>query len=178
MQKDNKCSVKDCIRKYSRAGYCNTHYSTWYRHGDAEYRRVAEGRTPTKITWTGMKQRCSNPKSPDYYRYGGRGITFDERWREYKNFLADMGERPKGMTLDRIDVNGNYTKRNCRWADAKTQCNNTRANLYISYSGQNKTATEWSRITGLSMRCIAYRVRAGWSVKDTLTKPPQNRKRI
>lgn len=169
------CTVEGCEKLILQKGYCRAHYMKWYRHGDANFQIRKRGRTPTVVSWTCMKQRCSNPKSPDYYRYGGRGITFDERWKEYKNFLADMGERPEDMTLDRIDVNGNYTKENCRWADPKTQSNNTRANIYISYSGQNKTATEWSMITGLSRGTISYRIHAGWSAKDTLTKPSRKK---
>jgi len=175
---NTKCGVYDCKNEILQKGYCPRHYMKWYRHGDANFQVPKRGRTPTVVSWSSMKQRCDNKNSPDYHRYGGRGISYQNSWQLFDNFLADMGERPDGMSLDRIDVNGNYTKENCRWADQKTQSNNTRANLYINYSGQNKTATEWSRITGLSMRTISYRIHAGWSAKDTLTKPPQKRAKI
>lgn len=95
--------------------------------------RASEGKTThgwsgttTYSTWKSMKKRCNNENDSVYSFYGGRGIGYQESWEDFENFLADMGERPEGMTLDRIDVNGNYTKDNCRWATNEEQGLNKR----------------------------------------------------
>lgn len=81
----------------------------------------------TYTVWSMMKQRCLNPKATDFKYYGERGITVCDRWREsFEAFLEDMGERPEGLTLDRVDVNGNYEPGNCRWATAAQQSANRR----------------------------------------------------
>jgi hypothetical protein len=89
------------------------------KHGQTE--------TPTWNSWQGMRDRCRYAGGKDHHNYGGRGITFCERWDSFANFLADMGERPPGLTLDRIDPNGDYEPGNCRWATALEQASTRRA---------------------------------------------------
>lgn len=91
-------------------------------HGHARVGHVS----PTYVTWKNMIQRCTYVAHHRYPAYGGRGITVCERWRVFANFLADMGERPQGMTLDRIDNDGNYEKSNCQWATREQQDANHR----------------------------------------------------
>lgn len=132
-------------------------------------------RTRTFKSWDSMKQRCTNPKSPDYHKYGGRGIKICDRWlHNFDNFIEDMGERPKGRTLDRIDNNKNYEKSNCRWATSDEQLSNRRNTIKIEYYGCLLTIKELSEVTGIEEKLIRDRHRAGWSVKKIVSTP--NRK--
>lgn len=95
-------------------------------------------------SWMSMRQRCLNPNTPAYSSYGGRGITICQRWDSFKNFLADMGPRPDGLELDRIDVNGNYEPANCRWATPLQQGRNQRKTRFAAINGITKPLTEWA----------------------------------
>lgn len=125
-------------------------------------RHLSSG-SPTWKSWDAMRQRCMNHKSKDYARYGGRGIVVCERWHTFDNFLSDMGERPEGMTLGRIDNDGDYIPVNCRWEDARTQSNNRRSSRTITVSGRTLSIAQWARELGTSRQTIRYRLEAGWS---------------
>lgn len=127
--------------------------------------------TITYNTWDSMKQRCLNEDSEGYRHYGGRGISVCDRWMTFQNFIDDMGERPSGKTIDRIDVNGNYEPGNCRWATPVEQGNNRRSNVFIEFNGLKLTATQWAEKIGIGSKTIMYRLKNGWSVFDTLNTP-------
>lgn len=130
--------------------------------------------TPTYGTWYNMKSRCDNPTYTNYHKWGGRGITYNKRWLSFLNFLEDMGERPVGMSLDRIDNNGNYTKLNCRWATRKEQMNNMSSNRLITYKDTTRTLQEWADFTGLKRETISKRIDSyGYNIEEALFKKLQ-----
>lgn len=123
-------------------------------------------------SWTEMNKRCNCPTSKRYQSYGGRGIKICKRWRAFATFYADMGERPKGMSLERLNNNGHYTPKNCKWADATQQANNRRSSRKILFNGTEKTLAEWSRIVKLPSYLIQERIsRLKWSVEKSFTTP-------
>lgn len=128
------------------------------------------GRRRARVAWAGMRQRCDYRTYHSWGRYGGRGITICERWRDFENFLADMGRPDAGMTLDRIDGNGNYEPSNCRWATRREQQGNIASNRWLECWGQRMILADWSRKTGISESVISNRIRLGWSVERALTK--------
>lgn len=131
---------------------------THKRHGFGDYRYRLY-----KI-WTGIKERCTNPNSTSYSRYGGRGIKVCPEWENdfepFREWALSSGYSDK-LTIDRIDVNGNYEPSNCRWATNKEQSNNRRTNVLITYQGETHTVSEWSDITGIAYWKIIQRHRVG-----------------
>lgn len=117
-----------------------------------------------------MKNRCTNPNVESYPLYGGRGIVVCDRWEKYSNFIADMGPSPSPEhTLDRIDNDGNYEPRNCRWANRREQGGNRRNNVRFTINGVTKTQTEWCEQYGVGVGTFRARLRRGLSPMDALT---------
>ena len=123
-----------------------------------------------KGIWRDMLRRCEDKRNQAYYRYHGRGIKVCARWHKFENFLEDMGKRPKGMTLDRIDNNGNYCKENCRWATYKEQANNARSNRILEFNGEKMNLSQWAEKIGIQSGTIHARLKVGWSVERALTE--------
>lgn len=122
----------------------------------------------TYNSWQGMLDRCKNNNNPRYKDYKGRGITYQDDWSDFRNFLRDMGEKPLGRSLDRIDNNGNYCKENCRWATPIEQSNNLRTNRLIKYNGITRTLPEWSRLLSINNSALSARYSRGWTPKRML----------
>jgi hypothetical protein len=131
--------------------------------------------TPEWRSYQGMLFRCTNRDAKDYPRYGGRGITVCPEWKvSFTAFLADMGERPKGTTLDRINTDGNYEPKNCRWATAKQQSRNRRNTHYIEINGERLNAAEAAEKAGISYHALKSRARRGWDAKRILEPSHRN----
>ena len=122
--------------------------------------------------WKTMRERCNTPSCNSYKHYGAKGITICKEWDDFNVFrewAINNGYSDK-LTIDRIDVYGNYEPSNCRWATYKEQANNTTKNHRVEFNGQNLTLSEWADVTGIKMGTIWNRLKKGWSVSDTLTK--------
>jgi hypothetical protein len=125
--------------------------------------------TPEYGTWSAMQQRCGNHKFKQYQDYGGRGISVCERWKVFENFFEDMGHRPQGMTLDRIDNDGMYEKSNCKWSTRSEQQNNRRDCRKFELNGEFLTITEISRKANISRTTLFLRLQKNLSVKEAIT---------
>lgn len=124
------------------------------------------------MVWYGMKQRCLNPNDIAYPGYGGRGIKICERWlHSFSNFASDMGPRPPGTSIDRIDNNGNYEPGNCRWATRTEQQNNKRNNRVITHDGLSLTPPQWAIRKGINVKTIWHRLLLGWELSLAVSSP-------
>lgn len=135
---------------------------------------------PAYPTWCSMINRVENPNNTSFDQYGGRGIKVCKRWRDsFSAFAEDMGDRPKGMSIDRIDNGGDYIPGNCRWATPKQQGRNTRRNNLLEFRGEVRCLSEWSERLGGERGLVGKRLKKGWSVERAITEPVGNRgKRI
>lgn len=136
---------------------------------------VTHGDTKTRLfkIWSSMHERCERPAHKHFKDYGGRGIRVCEEWKVYEAFRKWSLENGYGekLSIDRIDVDGNYEPSNCRWATMKEQQNNKRNNHKLCFNGETHTITEWSEITGIGKTTIKERLNHGWTTEEALTKP-------
>ena len=137
---------------------------------------ITHGGSKTRLyrIWHRMKCRCYKINAPDYARYGGRGITVCDEWlKDFESFRswALSNGYNENLTIDRINVNGNYCPSNCRWADAITQHNNTRSNHFLTFRGETLTISQWSARYGINKNTLWSRIgKYGWSVERALTE--------
>ncbi len=135
------------------------------------YSRATGAKKATYKIWTSMLQRCNNPKSQKFHRYGARGISVCCDWHQFENFIFDMGERPEGFSIDRIDNDGNYCKDNCRWASDSDQSHNRENNRMLTHNGETMCVSEWARHIGIPVQSLWNRLRCGWDDARALTTP-------
>lgn len=140
-----------------------------FKHGHKRKDNVS----PEYISWLAILARCTNPNNPNFQRYGARGISVCERWRNnFESFLEDMGTRPsRNHSVERIDNSGNYDPANCKWATAKEQANNRRSSRFVDLHGERKTLSEWCQLKGLGRSTVSQRLRYGWTVEKALLTP-------
>lgn len=156
--------LRSAEKKFKKRSYSQRSFKTKLHRG--EY-----------VSWTAMKSRCLNEDSEAYPKYGGRGITICDQWiTSFDCFLADMGPRPDGYTLERKDNNGNYEPANCIWATRATQNRNKGNTRHIEFRGETKLLADWCREFGLNPQTASRRLECGWSVLDTFTKATQTRR--
>lgn len=142
---------------------CKCSKRAWGRHGMTG--------TKAYITWVSMRSRCENPKNIGYKDYGGRGIKVCKRWQRFENFYLDMGEPPRGHSLDRINNDGDYKRSNCRWATPKEQGENTRHVRWITLNGQTKRLQDWCKQLKRNPKAVGVRLAIGWSEERALMTP-------
>ena len=142
--------------------------------------KITHGLSNTKIyrIWRNMKSRCYNPNVTRYNKYGGRGITICDEWRDnfeaFYKWAIENGYSD-GLSIDRKDVNGNYTPSNCRWIAMSKQADNKSNSRLFEYNGESHTVTEWAETTGISRDIIWNRIKRGWSIDRVLSQPVRRR---
>lgn len=141
---------------------------TMFRHGAS----ANDKETPEFVVWKKIRERCLSQACPAYADYGGRGIGMCQSWQDdFTNFLNDMGPRPPGTSIDRINNDLGYFKENCRWATQIQQANNKRNNIRIEFNGETKTRSEWARHLGFNYPMLQGRLKNGWSVERAFKTP-------
>lgn len=118
--------------------------------------------------WASMRDRCNNPKNKAFPHYGGRGIKVCERWNDYEAFKSDMGDRPAGMSINRINNDGDYCPENCKWATTAEQANNKRSNRLLTYEGKTQTVMQWARELSINHDAVYGRLRNGATDAEAL----------
>ena len=141
---------------------------------ERHYKIHGESKTPLYRTWCAMKSRTTNRNTDGYSLYGGRGISVCEEWAHdfaaFRDWALANGYQD-GLSIDRIDPDGNYCPENCRWITMAAQQRNKRNNHYMTFQGETKTVTEWASISGIRYQTIQSRIRRGWATDQVLGTP-------
>jgi len=148
------------------------------KHGGRVNARQGEG-DPLYKKWSSMKDRCFNPRSRHYHRYGGRGITMCKEWVEdFAKFASDVGKQPEGMTLDRIDNNKGYEPTNVRWVTRLVQANNRSTNIVVTHDGLTMTISDWARYKGWKLGLLTSRWKKGLRGEELFADPKYERGKL
>lgn len=125
---------------------------------------------PAYISWLCMRKRCADANHEHFKHYGGRGLDICDRWSDFLLFKADMGERPDGMSLERVDNSKGYSPDNCRWATHVEQCSNRRSNVIVQWCGETHTLKQWAEILGIPYKTLWMRRKSGWAIDRMFTE--------
>lgn len=165
-------TVRDTALKFGHTRSCGCLYREAMRTQNVVHGHLANGKTSkTWLSWRLMRARCFNPTCKDFRNYGGRGITVCKRWELFSNFLADLGEQPRGLSLDRINNDGNYEPGNCRWATRAQQARNTRRNRVFTVRGITACMTDLCVSFHISQPTVWRRIERGWPIERAFLEP-------
>ena len=147
-----------------------------HRKAETKKRRTTHGqsgkRSATYNVWAGMIKRCTNPNAQGYDRYGGRGIKVCDAWKSFESFFADMGDKPEGHSIERVDNDGDYSPENCVWALVSAQSRNKSNNRKITANGQTMLLVDWAARLGINANTITKRIdELGWDAERALSTP-------
>lgn len=167
----NQCLVETSELRNGRVKSCGCLKKELDSH-----RNMTHGLSATSLhkKWRGIKDRCLNPNCKDYKNYGGRGIKICPEWQNSFEVFRDWALAngySEELTIERIDVNGNYEPNNCCWIPFKEQAKNRRSTHFITFNDETHNIREWAEITGIKESTIHFRIRSGWSIEETLTTP-------
>ena len=166
----------DCVvlGAYLRNGNTKSCGCLWYDSIKASITKYGEYYTRLRHIWQGIKTRCYNKNEKFYNYYGGKGVKLCEEWKDFmtfKKWAIEIGYNDN-LTIDRIDVNGDYCPENCRWVDQKSQCNNRSNNVLIEWNGQKKTLSQWCEMSPLTYKQVYPRYHnLKWSLEKSLFTP-------
>lgn len=171
-----ECGKKTAVKAYSLTQgdtkSCGCSRGQFTSDGKTVHGCARAGKqTRTYRIWSKLRRRCCDPKTPEYERYGARGITVSDRWSSFENFLADMGEVPPGMSIERINNDGPYAPENCTWATATQQARNRRSCHLVTRDGRTLPLIAWVEELGISYDAVWMRIANGWDTESALTVP-------
>jgi len=168
--------IYNIVRTHSCGCYGKDFQKKFKTHGQSGN---PQQRTPAYKAWVRMRDRCYNAKASRYKYYGGKGVTISDDWQSFENFFRDMGQPAKGMTLDRIDPNGNYEFENCRWATMKEQAANKTNTVFLTIDGEKIHMMEAARRYGIKFQTLWARLKLHhWTDRQAIgldPKPNRNR---
>lgn len=171
MKQCTRCCVEQSLDSFKIDPRYAGGRTSWCRGCINEYRRNRRENNPERVSYDSMIDRCNNPNNPRYHRYGGRGISICDRWMaSFDNFLEDMGPRPKGHSIDRIDNDGDYRPENCKWSSAREQYRNRSTTSLIEHDGLSMSEREWERFANVGRGTFYNKRNQGLTTQEIIER--------